>query len=135
MAVGVAVVKAIRLLDKKMRPSKLYGPEVWRGLDWMQPEDKVHLDVTGQESFAHTLISVFDSQIGGGKRYDLATLGRMRANATYSDSRSADETTHLWYAMDLTPLIEDDSLDIGSYVKNIQMSFVNDVENRIARFS
>ncbi|MCK5883524.1 MAG: PIG-L family deacetylase [Bacteriovoracaceae bacterium] len=134
VAVSIAVIKAIRSLDKSMRPSKIYGSEVWRGLDWMQPEDKVCLDISGEEGFAHSLISVFDSQIGGGKRYDLATLGRMRANSTYADSHSTDVATHLWYAMDLTPLIEDDHLDIGSYVKNIQMNFVNDVENRISRF-
>ncbi len=135
VAVTTAVIKAIRTLPKELRPKKVYGPEVWRGLDWMLADDKVYLDVTGQEGFAHSLLSVFDSQIGGGKRYDLATLGRMRANATYAESHSTDETTHLWYAMDLTPLIENDELSLVDYVKNIQMNFVNDVTDRISRYS
>ena len=41
-------------------------------------------------------------QIAGGKRYDLASMGRRRANATYWGSHGVDETTGLSYGMDMT---------------------------------
>ena len=41
---------------------------------------------TGEPGAA--LIGVFDSQIAGGKRHDLAVLGRRRANATYNASHA-----------------------------------------------
>ena len=57
-------------------------------------------------------LEVFDSQICGGKRYDLATEGRRVANATYAASHGVDTATAFSYAMDLTPLIKDKNLDI-----------------------
>ena len=53
-----------------------------------------------------SLLGVFDSQVCGGKRYDLATMGRRRANATYLASHGVDESTSLIFGMDLTPLME-----------------------------
>ena len=38
---------------------------------------------TAHENLAASLVGLFDSQIAGGKRYDLATMGRRRSNATY----------------------------------------------------
>ena len=38
--------------------------------------------MTGRDELAARLAAVFDSQIAGGKRYDLAEQGRRRANAT-----------------------------------------------------
>ena len=58
------------------------------------------------------LIGAFDSQIAGGKRYDLAAAGRKRANATFLDSHAVDRATAVEYAMDLTPLVRDPTLDV-----------------------
>ena len=55
-------------------------------------------------------MGVFDSQVTGGKRYDLATAGRRLAHATYYASHGTDEESALNFAMDLTPLVEDPSL-------------------------
>ncbi|MFO8079066.1 MAG: PIG-L family deacetylase [Armatimonadota bacterium] len=104
-------VEAIRELDPDDRPEKLFGCEVWRDLDWVLDEDKVQFDVAGHENLEMALLGVFDSQDIGGKRYDLATLGRRRAHATYAASHETDVTESMIFAMDLTPLIEDDSLD------------------------
>ena len=41
----------------------------------MTDEDKVAFDVAAHENLAAALLGVFDSQICGGKRYDLATPG------------------------------------------------------------
>lgn len=79
------------------------------------------------------LVGVFDSPVSGGKRYDLATMGRRRANATYHASHATDVTTGLTFAMDLTPLIEDDALDVADYVLGHINRFAKDVSDRINR--
>jgi LmbE family N-acetylglucosaminyl deacetylase len=133
--VGVAlkVIKAIRSLPETERPQHLYGCEVWRDLDWMADEDKVAFDVSAHENLQAALLGVFDSQICGGKRYDLATMGRRRANATYYASHETDVTTGMIFAMDLTPLIEDPARDIQAYVQGFMDRFTQEVIERLAK--
>lgn len=111
IAVAAAVIKAIRKLPKAKRPEKLIGCEVWRDLDWLADAQKVVMDLGKNGEFAARLNGIFKSQIAGGKRYDLAVEGRRRANATFFDSHSTDAYERVCFGMDLTPLIEDDSLD------------------------
>ncbi|MEI9866262.1 MAG: hypothetical protein WDN00_17245 [Limisphaerales bacterium] len=59
----------------------MIGCEVWRNLDWLGDNEKFLMDVSGHDKLAARLNGVFASQIAGGKRYDLATLGRRSANA------------------------------------------------------
>lgn len=134
--IGVALrtLEAMRCLPAEARPKKVYGCEVWRALDWLGDEEKVALPVSERPSLAASLLGVFDSQISGGKRYDLATAGRRLANATYLASHETDEETELTFAMDLTPLVEDASLDITAYVTGYIDRFKADVESRIAKF-
>jgi len=82
VAVALRALDACRALDEGERPARVLGGEVWRDLDWLSDADKVALDVQERESLGLALLGVFDSQITGGKRYDLATLGRRRAHAT-----------------------------------------------------
>ena len=133
IGVTTKVIKALRKMDKKDRPEKVYGCEVWRNLDWMVDKEKVSFDVSGHPNLAASLVEVFDSQIVGGKRYDLATMGRRLANATFSESHFVDKTDAVSLAMDLTPLIEDDSLDIKTYVLAYIERFKKDVEDRIEK--
>ncbi len=133
IGVTTKVIKALRKMDKKDRPEKVYGCEVWRNLDWMVDSEKVSFDVSGHPNLAASLVEVFDSQIVGGKRYDLAALGRRLANATFSESHFVDKTDAVSLAMDLTPLIEDDNLDIKTYVLEYIERFKKDVENRIQK--
>ena len=116
IAVVVPVIQAIRELPRAQRPQAVHGCEVWRNLDWMPDAEKTVHDVSGHDNLAAALNGVFDSQIAGGKRYDLAVLGRRRANATFFQSHSTDGCDALAFAMDLTPLAHDDSLDIAGYV-------------------
>jgi len=44
-------------------------------------------------------------------------MGRRKANATFFNSHNIDIIDQLWFAMDLTPLAEDDTLDITEFVK------------------
>ncbi len=133
--VGVALklVDAIRRLPADVRPTKLYGCEVWRDLDWMTDSDKVVFDATAHENLQAALLGVFDSQISGGKRYDLATLGRRRAHATYHASHGVDATTGTNFAMDLTPLVADDSLAPLDLARAYIDRFRIEVESRFGK--
>jgi len=134
VAVALRTIAAIRLLPAEARPSRLYGCEVWRDLDWLPDEEKVTFDLSAHESLQAALIGVFDSQICGGKRYDLATQGRRHAHATYAASHGTDAATSLSYAMDLTPLVVDPSLSPASFIRAVLDRFRADVEARVARF-
>lgn len=133
IGVTTKVIKAIRTLDKIDRPKKVYGCEVWRDLDWMVDSEKVAFDVSAHPNIAAALVEVFDSQIVGGKRYDLATAGRRLSNATYATSHKVDRSQAMSYAMDLTPLIEHDELDITTYITDYIDRFKKDVYDRIQK--
>jgi len=131
IAVAVRVIAALRRLPQDAQPEKLYGCEVWRGLDWLLDDEKVVLDCSGQNNLQAALLGVYDSQISGGKRYDLATLGRRVANATYFASHEVDDAAGLAYAMDLTPLIIDPQLNIQEYIVGYIERFAQDVRGLI----
>jgi len=133
VAVVLRVVTAIRSLPENERPQRLYGCEVWRDLDWMVDSDKTTFDLSQRENLQAALLGVYDSQISGGKRYDLASLARRRANATYFASHDVDDAVGLSYAMDLTALIADPELDIQNYVQDFIDRFAQDVEALITR--
>ncbi|MFN8454648.1 MAG: PIG-L family deacetylase [Anaerolineae bacterium] len=133
IGVALKVIAAIRTLPAAERPHKLYGCEVWRDLDWMVDSDKVAFDCSAQENLQMALVGVFDSQVTGGKRYDLATMGRRRAHATYHTSHATDATTGLTFAMDLSPLIQDDALDVVTYTQAYLNRFAQDVSRRLER--
>ncbi|HEY8390146.1 MAG TPA: PIG-L family deacetylase [Clostridia bacterium] len=127
LGVVTKVIKAIRSLDKSIRPQKLYGVEVWRDLDWLDDSKKVLLGCDSHPNLERALLGVFDSQIAGGKRYDLAAEGRRLANATFFESHSVDSFSKLNFALDLTPLIEDDNMDITEYIAG----FIDDFKNNV----
>ncbi len=133
IGVTLKVIDAIRSLPKKERPSVLYGCEVWRDLDWMVDSDKIAFDCSAHENLQMALLGVFDSQIAGGKRYDLATMGRRRAHATYHASHATDATTGIAFGMDLTPLIADDDMDVGDFAQELIRRFATDVAVRIGQ--
>ena len=135
--VGVAlkVIAAIRSLPQENRPQKLFGCEVWRGLDWLVDSDKAVFDLSRQENLQAALLGVYDSQISGGKRYDQASLARRKANATYFESHGVDMTTGLSFGMDLTALILDDKKDPLVFLQEFIQRFVQDVANRLRRVS
>ncbi len=135
VGVTLRTVQALRELPEEARPEALYGCEVWRDLDWMIDEDKVAFDVHGHENLAAALLGVFDSQDCGGNRYDLASLGRRRAHATYFATHDVEMTDALIFAMDLTPLIADESLSISDHVQAHIDRFAEEVMDRIARIS
>jgi LmbE family N-acetylglucosaminyl deacetylase len=135
LAVCLAVIEALRRVPPFSRPKKIYGCEMWRDLDWLSDDEKVALDVSGNTELAEKLNACFDSQIAGGKNYGEAVMGRRKANATFYDSHSVDVIDQLWFAMDLTPLIEEDSLDLKEFVQNKMKQFQTSVLDNLANVS
>ena len=135
VAVALRVIEALRKLEPAERPEKVVGCEVWRALDWMLDSDKLMMDLSDHENLQFALLGVFDSQIAGGKRYDLASMGRRRANATYFESHGVDNTTGLSYGMDMTPLMNDADLDPAEFVGGFMQRFANEVHERVGRMS
>lgn len=135
--VGVAlrVIEAVRRLPENERPQKLYGCEVWRDLDWMVDSDKTAFDLSNQENLQASLLGLYDSQISGGKRYDLASLARRRANATYFESHGVDVSTGLSFAMDMTPLLIDIEEAPSDFVQKYIQRFADEVADRLHRLS
>ena len=134
VAVVVPVIQALRELPETDRPAEVYGVEVWRDLNWLIDDEKVLLDMNDRPNLVRALISIFDSQITGGKRYDLALEGRLRGNATFFDSHAVDQSKMASYAMDLKPLVDDPSLDIAEFVDGFVQRFRADVRSRVERF-
>ena len=135
VALTLRVIEAIRSLPPKERPETLYGCEVWRGLDWLPDEAKQVIDVSPRQNIGAALLGVFDSQIAGGKRYDLAAIGRRRANATFLASHFVDKGEEAVYALDMTALIKDESLNPSSFIEEHINRFKDDVLGRIAGFT
>ncbi len=133
VATALRVIAALRKLNPSERPQRLLGCEVWRGLDWLADQDKVLMNVSEHENLQAALLGVFDSQIVGGKRYDLASMGRRRANATYFESHGVDITSGLSYALDMTPLMNDETDDPVGYIQGILDRFNLEVLSRISR--
>lgn len=128
-------LEALRILPPENRPDEVYGCEIWRSLDWLPDSDKVILPVSERPNLAASLIEVFDSQISGGKRYDLATAGRRFANATYLEAHAPDEETAVTYAMDLKPLLEDPTLTVKEFTLALLERFREDISDRLSRFT
>jgi LmbE family N-acetylglucosaminyl deacetylase len=126
---------ALRKIPAGLRPKRVLGCEVWRDLDWMLDHDKQVLDTGRFPNLAMALVGVFDSQITGGKRYDLATAGRRIAHATYHTSHATDQFQGISWGMDLTPLVHDAELSIADYTLQHIERFQQDVAARLAKFA
>ncbi|HEY4415766.1 MAG TPA: PIG-L family deacetylase [Verrucomicrobiae bacterium] len=133
IGVVIAALQAMRELPRAQRPQKVIGCEVWRNLDWMPDPEKFPMNVSGHDHFAAALNGIFDSQIAGGKRYDLATLGRRSANATFFEAHTTDEASQLIFGMDLTPLVQDEKLDITEFVCGFIDRFRADVKTKLGK--
>lgn len=133
VATALKAIAALRALKPEERPEKVYGCEVWRDLDWMCDDEKVYLDCGPHPNLMRCLSAVFDSQIVGGKRYDLAAEGRRLANATFSASHACDTYSALNYAMDLTPLM-DERTDIEEYITGYIDRFRRSVTETLRKF-
>lgn len=134
IAVFWRCIEALRARPADRRPRCVLGCEVWRDLDWLLDADKVALDAGRHPELAAELLKVFDSQISGGKRYDVAALGRRSAHATFHTAHATDRLTAVTWAMDLTPLVADPSLDPVAFTLGAIDRLRSDVEARMKKF-
>jgi LmbE family N-acetylglucosaminyl deacetylase len=131
VAVLARSLAAVRRLPREARPAKIYGCEVWRDLDWLADGKKVALPVGDRTNLQAALNGVFDSQISGGKRYDLAVMGRRLAHATFHESHATDKETGLVFAVDLTPLAEDGAPSLEDFTLSLVDEFAGEVRGAI----
>jgi LmbE family N-acetylglucosaminyl deacetylase len=127
IAVVFRTIQALRQMDRDALPNNVYGCEAWRDLDWLPDSLKTCFDCSDKTDLQEALLSVFDSQISAGKRYDLAAMGRRLAHATFFQSHATDTFSHLSFAMDLTPLVVDPNLDIEGFTRALMHQFEQDV--------
>jgi LmbE family N-acetylglucosaminyl deacetylase len=127
VATALAAIEALRRLPTAQQPSGLYGVEIWRGLDWLPRACRVELGCDPGNPLQGELLREFDSQISGGKRYDLAVAGRQAAHATFSQSHDTDRYSGLVLAMDLLPLLHDPGLTPGLFLQDQLSAFADDV--------
>jgi LmbE family N-acetylglucosaminyl deacetylase len=135
VAVALRVIAALRRLPPDSRPRQLIGCEVWRDLDWLSDGDKVIMPVDAHPNLADALLGIFDSQIVGGKRYDLAARGRRLAHATFFESHELDAHQALIWGMDLTPLLLDDTVEPFDLVQTHIERFTDEVRKRVGRLT
>jgi len=117
-AVALATVDACRSLPPASRPERLLGVEGWRSLDWLPPADRVRLDVSGHDRLVQALLDCFPSQLEG-KRYDRAAVGRRHGNATFDDQTTLDVAEQVGLAVDLSPLLADDSVGVEAFLADL----------------
>ena len=134
MATLSCSIEALRRAAAHHVPNRIVGCEVWRGLDWLADTDKIAMDCGAYPELAERLAATFDSQIAGGKRYDLATQGRWQANATFFDSHGSDQYERVAWGIDLKPLVEDVSLSMQAFAVSKVQDLVEDVRERTKRF-
>ncbi len=135
VAVLLRCLEALRSRPSDLPVPRVLGCEVWRDLDWLLDAEKVALDASAHPDLALDLLKVFDSQVSGGKRYDLATLGRRMANATFHNAHATDKSNALTWAINLTPLVKDRSRSPADFTSDSIDRLRADVRARIERFS
>lgn len=135
VAVLLRCIEAIRTLPCDQRPTKVLGVEAWRGLDWLLDDEKIALDCSAHPELKLPIMQVFASQIAGGKRYDIAAIGRRQANATFHTAHATDQFTEVAWGIDLTPLVTDDTLSVSEFAQARVDRLRDDVTARIRKLS
>ncbi len=134
IAVLTRCLEAMRGLPTARMPRQVLGCEVWRDLDWALDADKTALDAGRRPELAAKLLAAFDSQISGGKRYDLATLGRRSAHATFHTSHATDRVKGITWALDLKPMLAPGGPSLEAFADAVVGRFREDVLARIRAF-
>ena len=132
VSVMAAAIQVLRCLPKEDQPEEVYGVEVWGSLDWLPDTAKVILNTSDNEQLLMALLGVFDSQLSGGKRYDLAIKGRNQSNATFSDFEVVDQLSACQFALNLMPLLDEAGPSLNEFANYFVDSFRSDVMARLA---
>jgi len=134
VAVCMQVIRALREIPLEKRPKRVETMEVWRSLDWLCDEDKVVHDTAAYPNLSAAILGVYDSQISGGKRYDLATQGRRLSNATFFASHAVDDFEGICFGLDITELVNSNA-DPSDFIVMYIDKFKDEVIKRVASLS
>lgn len=132
VATALAAIDALRRVKDVYRAKRVYMLEVWRSLDWLCDGDKTLFDTAPHPTLAQEILAVYESQIAGGKRYDLAALGRRLANATFFESHETDTTESLSYGLEATDFVYSDR-PAAAFADEYIDRFRTEVHERLAR--
>jgi hypothetical protein len=132
IAVFYHLLNALRELSLEDFPDAWIGAEVGGKLDWLSPSQKLTFDCGKREHLAQALIGVFDSQIEGGKRYDLGEMGHRRGNATYGESHESDQFSLASLGIDLLGLLTDPTLSAKNFALDAIKRFQSETEARLS---
>lgn len=125
------VVESLRRLSPEYRPQVFQGREVWGTLDFLPAKYIKVVDATDKDSLLPRLLSVYDSQCAGGKRYDVAVPARFADHRTFADPRKVDEDVEaVMFALDLMPLLEDPTIDQEEFLLRYLRAHEEDVLER-----
>ncbi len=112
------VVAALLELPLKLRPGLLLGGEVWGALDWVDDRYKLSLDISDRSAHARRILQQYKSQIGA-HHYDEGAEGRWKSNGAFRDPHEVQKSLATVYAIDLTPLIDEDPMSIDEFVSRV----------------
>jgi LmbE family N-acetylglucosaminyl deacetylase len=122
LAVLLACIEALKQIPENSRPREIYGCEVWGDLDWVPASQILRLPCSAPQDFGPSLLRCFASQVDGGKRYDLAAQGRRRAQATFGDAYTPDQSDEVVLALDLKPLLQPEA-SLSNFVSSLTEEF------------
>ncbi|MCK5022806.1 MAG: PIG-L family deacetylase [Candidatus Aenigmarchaeota archaeon] len=132
VAVALRTIESLRRIHKENMPGYLLGCEVWEDLDWLPDEYKKNLGVSDGDHLNEKLLSVFKSQMDGGKPYHIATTGRRKSNAIFHREQSGKSSytskdgniiTGITFSIDMTPLIKDIDLNPKDFIDQVIGTF------------
>lgn len=125
LATALRTIEAIRQLPKELCPEQLFGGEVWGALDCLPDVMRFSLE---RPNVLAAMLGVYDSQISGGKRYDLAAFGRWQGNATFAESHEIDKASLVALAIDMSELIDPEN-EISGLVDRLINNYYQSVAN------
>jgi len=108
VAVVLRVISALKLIQDTFKPKSVISLEGWRGLDWINDDEKVIIPTSGAEDLELALLQVFQSQIDGGRSYDIAAISRRTSNAVFFESHDVAKYLAMNFGMDITDLVYSD---------------------------
>lgn len=72
-----------------------------------------------------------DVEHDGGKRYDLAVMGHRLAHGTFHESDASDKEAGFPYAIDLTPLADDNDLSLEDFTSALVAELAEEARRTI----
>jgi len=134
--IGVCMhaIEALRKLDVEDLPTRIWGVEVWRSMDWVDAGQRILLDVSAGQELQSRLLGQYQSQLVNGKRYDVALAGRNRANATLASEDTIDTIENACFALDLNLLVGKNPVPVSEYVGDLLSRFSNDLKAKLSHY-